>query len=111
MILCFCACKACLKERPACSNVKTHLFVSAPSPPRRFSIKFKEGTRLVLQWRKPKETNGIIKKYDLHFTDSDGVTKTYTMHSNVDKDFLTYEMTLPDVEAEFKIKVSGEMRL
>ena len=82
------------------------LFVPAPSPPRRVSVKYKEKTRLVLQWRQPEETNGIIKKYELHFTDSDEVTKTYTVDSDVDKEYVTYEVTLPDVEAVYKIKVS-----
>ena len=65
-----------------------------------------QGTRLVLQWRKPEETNGIIKKYVLHFSDTNGVVKTYTTHFNVDKEYLTYEVSLPDAESEFKIKVS-----
>ena len=67
-------------------------------------MKKKEKSRLVLQWRKPEETNGIIKKYVLHFSDSHGDTKTYTLHSDVDKEYVTYEVTLPDVETEFKIK-------
>ncbi|KAJ7358734.1 hypothetical protein OS493_021509 [Desmophyllum pertusum] len=78
-----------------------------PSPPRRISVKHKEKSLLVLQWRRPEETNGIIKKYVLHFSDSDGVTKTYTMHSGVDKEYMTYELTLPDVETEYKIKVQA----
>ena len=69
-------------------------------------MKRKEKSRLVLQWRKPEETNGIIKKYVLHFSDSDGVTKTYTLHSDVEKEYVTYEVTLPDVATEYKIKVS-----
>ena len=73
-------------------------------------MKSKEGTRLVLQWRKPEETNGVIKKYVLHFSDTDGVTKTYTMHSNIDKDYLTYEVSLPDIEKQYKIKVSKNER-
>ena len=73
-------------------------------------MKQKEKSRLVLQWRKPEETNGIIKKYVLHFRDSDGVTKTYTLHSDVDKEYVTYEVTLPDVEAEYKIKVSKKKK-
>ena len=72
-------------------------------------MKHKEKSSLVLQWRRPEETNGIIKKYVLHFSDSDGVTKTYTMHSGVDKEYVTYEVTLPDVETEYKIKVSEKM--
>jgi len=78
-----------------------------PSPPRTVSVKSKEGTRLVLQWRKPEETNGVIKKYVLHFSDTDGVTKTYIMLSNIDKDYLTYEVSLPDIEKEYKIKVQA----
>ena len=70
-------------------------------------MKRKEKSRLVLQWRKPEQTNGIIKKYVLHFSDSDGGTRTYTMHSDVDKEYLTFEVTLPDVETEYKIKVSN----
>ena len=69
-------------------------------------MKRKEKSRLVLQWRIPEETNGIIKKYVLHFSDSDGVTKTYTLHSDVEKEYVTYEVTLPDVATEYKIKVS-----
>ena len=86
------------------------LSVSAPSPPRRISVKHKEKSRLVLQWRKREETNGIIKKYVLHFSDSDGAIKTYTMHSGVDKEYVTYEVTLPDVETEYKIKVSEKQK-
>lgn len=78
-----------------------------PSPPREISVKFMQGTRLVLQWRKPEETNGIIKKYVLHFSDTNGVVKTYTTHFNVDKEYLTYEVSLPDAESEFKIKVQA----
>ena len=73
-------------------------------------MKQKEKFRLVLQWRKPEETNGIIKKYVLHLSDNDGVTKTYTLHTDVDKEYVTYEVTLPDVEAEYKIKVSGKKK-
>ena len=69
-------------------------------------MKQKEKSRLVLQWRKPEETNGVIKKYLLYFSDNDGVTKTYTLHSDVDKEYVTYKVTLPDVETEYKIKVS-----
>lgn len=79
----------------------------APSPPRRISVKYKEKTRLVLQWRRPEETNGVLTKYELHFTDGDQVTKTYTVDTDVDKEYVTYEMTLPDVEAEYKIKVQA----
>lgn len=82
------------------------MLITAPSRPREISVKSKEGSRLVLQWRKPEETNGIIKKYVLHLTDSDRVTKTYTVYSNVEKEYLMYEMTLPDVQTEYKIKVS-----
>ena len=82
--------------------------VVVPSPPRRVSVKLKEGSRLVLQWRKPEETNGIIKKYVLHFSDTDGNTKTYTLHAGVDKEHVTFELTLPGVETEYKIKVSGK---
>ena len=77
----------------------------APSPPRELSVKLKEGTRLILQWRKPEETNGIIKKYEIHFTDGDGVTKTYTSHSDLEKEYLTYEVSLTDVQMEYEIKV------
>ena len=62
------------------------LFVSVPSPPRTVSVKSKEGTRLVLQWRKPEETNGIIKKYVPHFSDTDEVTNAYTMHSSEEEE-------------------------
>ena len=77
----------------------------APSPPRELSVKLKEGTRLILQWRKPEETNGIIKKYEIHFTDGDGATKTYTSHSDLEKEYLTYEVSLTDVQMEYEIKV------
>lgn len=87
------------------------MFVPAPSPPRRISVKYKEKTRLVLQWRRPEETNGVLTKYELHFTDGDQVTKTYTVDTDVDKEYVTYEMTLPDVEAEYKIKVSKNVGL
>lgn len=87
------------------------MFVPAPSPPRRISVKYKEKTRLVLQWRRPEETNGVLRKYELHFTDGDQVTKTYTVDTDVDKEYVTYEMTLPDVEAEYKIKVSKNVGL
>ena len=69
-------------------------------------MKKKEKSRLVLQWRKPEETNGIIKKYVLHLVNSDGDTKAYTLNSDVDKEYVTYEVTLPDIETEYKIKVS-----
>ena len=71
-------------------------------------MKKKEKSRLILQWRKPEETNGIIKKYVLHLINSDGDTKTYTLNSDVDKEYVTYEVTLPDIETEYKIKVSGK---
>ena len=77
----------------------------APSPPRELSVKLKEGTRLILQWRRPEETNGIIKKYEIHFTDGDGATKTYTSHSDLEKEYLTYEVSLTDVQMEYEIKV------
>ena len=69
-------------------------------------MKKKEKSRLVLQWRKPEETNGIIKKYVLHLRNSDGDTKSYSLNSDVDKEYVTYEVTLPDIETEYKIKVS-----
>jgi len=68
-------------------------------------VKSKEGTRLVLQWRKPEETNGIIKKYVPHFSDTDEVTNAYTMHSSEEEEYLAYEVT--DVETEYKIKVQA----
>lgn len=74
-------------------------------------MKYKEKTRLVLQWRRPEETNGVLTKYELHITDGDQVTKTYTVDTDVDKEYVTYEMTLPDVEAEYKIKVSKNVGL
>ena len=77
----------------------------APSPPRDLSVKLKEGSRLILKWRKPEETNGIIKKYEIHFTDDDGATKTYTSHSELEKEYLTYEVSLADVQMKYKIKV------
>lgn len=83
------------------------LYVSllAPSPPRELSVKLKEGTRLILQWKKPEETNGIIKKYEIHFTDGDGATKTYTSHSDLGKEYQTYEVSLTDVQMVYEIKV------
>ena len=86
-------------------------YFPAPSPPLGVLVKSKEGSRLVLQWRKPQETNGVIKKYILHFTNVDGENETYTTDSNLEKENVTYEMTLPDVEALYKIKVSGKSRL
>ena len=77
----------------------------APSPPRELSVKLKEGTRLILQWRRPEETNGIIKKYEIHFTDGDGATKIYTSHSDLENEYLTYEVSLTDVQMEYEIKV------
>lgn len=91
--------------------LQSTLFNPAPSPPRRISVKYKEKTRLVLQWRRPEETNGVLRKYELHFTDGDQVTKTYTVDTDVDKEYVTYEMTLPDVEAKYKIKVSKNVGL
>ena len=82
-----------------------YIFLLAPSPPRELSVKLKEGTRLILQWRRPEETNGIIKKYEIHFTDGDDTTKTYTSHSDVEKEYLTYEVSLTDVQMEYEIKV------
>lgn len=69
-------------------------------------MKSKEELRLVLQWRKPEETNGVIKKYVVHFTNANGENITYTAYSEVDKENVTHEFTLPDVEAEYKIKVN-----
>lgn len=77
-----------------------------PSPPRGVFMKSKEESRLVLQWRKPEETNGVIKKYVVHFTNGNGENISYTAYSEGDKENVTYEFTLPDVEAEYKIKVS-----
>ena len=82
-----------------------YIFLLAPSPPRELSVKLKEGTRLILQWRRPEETNGIIKKYEIHFTDGDDTTKTYTSHSDVEKEYLTYEVSLTDVQMEYEITV------
>lgn len=82
-----------------------YIFLLAPSPPRELSVMLKEGTRLILQWRKPEETNGIIKKYEIHFTDGDGATKTYISHSDLEKEYLTYEVSLTDVQMEYEIKV------
>lgn len=87
------------------SYLSLYVSLSAPSPPRELSVKLKEGTRLILQWRKPEETNGIIKKYEIHFTDDDGATKTYTSHSDLEKEYLTYEVSLTDVQMEYEIKV------
>lgn len=87
------------------SYLSLYVSLLAPSPPRELSVKLKEGTRLILQWRKPEETNGIIKKYEIHFTDDDGATKTYTSHSDLKKGFLTYEVSLTDVQMEYEIKV------
>ncbi|XP_044169231.1 receptor-type tyrosine-protein phosphatase F-like isoform X1 [Acropora millepora] len=78
-----------------------------PSPPRGVFMKSKEELRLVLQWRKPEETNGVIKKYVVHFTNANGENITYTAYSEVDKENVTHEFTLPDVEAEYKIKVQA----
>lgn len=83
----------------------------APSPPRELSVKLKEGTRLILQWRKPEETNGIIKKYEIHFTDGDGATKTYTSHSDLGKEYQTYEVSLTDVQMVYEIKVQAHNSL
>ena len=60
---------------------------------------------MILQWRKPEETNGIIKKYEIHFTDGDGATKTYTSHSDLGKEYQTYEVSLTDVQMVYEIKV------
>lgn len=87
--------------------VRVVLPEDAPSPPLGVLVKSKEGSRLVLQWRKPQETNGVIKKYILHFTNVDGENETYTTDSNLEKENVTYEMTLPDVEALYKIKVQA----
>ena len=87
------------------SYLSLYVSLLAPSPPRELSVKLKEGTRLILQWRKPEETNGIIKKYEIHFTDDDGATKTYTSHSDLEKEYLTYEVSLTDVQMEYEIKV------
>ena len=87
------------------SYLSLYVSLLAPSPPRELSVKLKEGTRLILQWRKPEETNGIIKKYEIHFTDGDGATKTYTSHSDLEKEYLTYEVSLTDVQMEYEIKV------
>lgn len=80
--------------------------LSVPSPPRGVFMKSKEESRLVLQWRKPEETNGVIKKYVVHFTNENGENISYTAYSEGDKENVTYEFTLPDVVAEYKIKVS-----
>lgn len=87
------------------SYLSLYVSLLAPSPPRELSVKLKEGTRLILQWRKPEETNGIIKKYEIHFTDDDGATKTYTSHPDLKKEYLTYEVSLTDVQMEYEIKV------
>ena len=87
------------------SYLSLYVSLLAPSPPRELSVKLKEGTRLILQWRRPEETNGIIKKYEIHFTDGDDTTKTYTSHSDVEKEYLTYEVSLTDVQMEYEIKV------
>lgn len=87
------------------SYLSLYVSLLAPSPPRELSVKLKEGTRLILQWRKPEETNGIIKKYEIHFTDDDGATKTHSSHSDLEKEYLTYEVSLTDVQMEYEIKV------
>ena len=51
--------------------------------------------------------NGVLRKYVVHFKNSQGKTRSFTSDLNIDKEFVMYEVTLPDFETEYKIQVSG----
>ncbi|KAK3755298.1 hypothetical protein QZH41_014606, partial [Actinostola sp. cb2023] len=80
----------------------------APSPPLDLSVHSKDGSTLVLSWKKPESTNGVIRKYILYFADTDGAPLwEETVNDGILEDLIKHTFILPDKTAKYMITVQA----